>query len=219
LTDDGLSRSGMIGLYRGLILRKVPTDIGRLLPRVLNVLRSDDRLDEDELVLVSRATSIDETATIDAIVGLVGDAIGGTGVSMWSWHVASARLLSVLAGCTSPETVAEGLARVGTFELPRAFGHVAVHRPDGALDPMFEKLLRVGGESEDSWAAAARAFALPGGGHWGPESMYLDSRSKASAAIAASSEDPLIQRWASWVSGQLSERSEEVALRERWDYD
>lgn len=212
--DAGPFHQGMLGLYRSLILRHIPEDIDELMPRVVNVLRLEDRLDDDDLALVCRATSINETIAADAIVGLVAEALAGTGLRMWAWRVAQARLLSVLAGCTSPDIVADALRRASIADVSGTFGHVAVHDPDNRLDPMFQKLIEMGGEDLGVWSAAARAFALPGDGHWRPESAYLRARAEVATLTATSSSDPLIQRWASWVAGQLTERGADAERRE-----
>ena len=151
---------------------------------------------------------------MDAVVGLVAEAIAETGTRMWAWTISRVRLLSVLAGCTDAELVAEALVKAGLDRPAALFRHVAVTTADGSLDPMFAKLLRVGGDDEQVWNAAGWAFVHPEDVMRGPESAHLRSRALAASNLAASSDDPLVQRWASWMNGQLTERAKEAERRE-----
>jgi hypothetical protein len=218
--DDGSPRSDMASLYRSLILRRIPDDVERLLPRLLTILRSEEGLDRVDLALVCRATAIDAVTSADAIVALVSEAVSGRGLHTWAWRLSSARMLSVLAGCTGTNEVVDALNRVGLTDLPALFAQVAVHSSDNAtLDPMFQRLLELGGEDMAVWRAAASEFAMPEQAFRGNESDFLRGRAQVAADLAASSDVPLIQRWASWVSGQLSERTAEAELREPGEDD
>lgn len=214
LEDDGPSHAGMVELYRSLILHRIPEDVDTLLPRVMGILRSSDRLNQESLNLVCRAAALDASATADAMIGLVAEAIAGTGARMWAWRLSRVRLLSVLAGCTDAEFIAERLVNAGIEQLATLFRHVAVTTGDGSLDPMFAKLLQLGGEDKDVWSAAAWAFEHPEDVVWGAESAHIRSRADAAGEIAVSSDGPLIQRWASWTNGQLTERAKEAERRE-----
>lgn len=214
LEDDGPSHAGMVELYRSLILHRIPEDVDRLLPRVLGIFRSSDRRSQESLNLVCRATSLDAVATVDAVVGLVAEANAETGARMWAWRLSRVRLLSALAGCTDAELVAERLVKAGIDQPAALFRHVAVTTGDGSLDPMFVKLLQLGGEDKNAWSAAGWAFEHPEDVMRGAESAHIRSRAEAAGEIAVSTDDPLVQRWASWVNGQLTERAKEAERRE-----
>lgn len=214
LEDDGPTHGGMVELYRSLILHRIPEDVDTLLPRVKGILRSSDRVSQESLNLVCRAAALDASATADAMIGLVAEAIAGTGARMWAWRLSRVRLLSVLAGCTDAELAAERLIKAGIDQPATLFRHVAVTTRDGSLDPMFTKLLQLGGEDKDVWNAAGWAFEHPEDVVRGAESAHLRSRAQAAGEIAVSTDDPLVQRWASWVNGQLTERAKEAERRE-----
>ena len=214
LEDDGPAHAGMVDLYRSLILRRIPDDAGRLIPRVLGILRSSDHLSQESLDLVCRAASLGAGAAVDAVVGLVAEAIAETATRMWAWRLSRVRLLSVVAGCTDAELVAEALIKADLDEPATLFRHVAITTGGGSLDPMFAKLLHLGGDNERVWIAAGWAFEHPEDVIRGPESAHLRSRALAASNLAASSDDPLVQRWASWLNGLLTERAKEVERRE-----
>lgn len=214
LEEEGPMHAGMVDLYRSLILRRIPDDADRLIPRVLGILRSSDHLSQESLDLVCRAAALDAGATADAMVGLVAEAIAGTGARMWAWRLSRVRLLSVLAGCTDAGLVAERLGKAGLEQPATLFRHVAVTTGDGSLDPMFAKLLQLGGEDKRVWSAAGWAFEHPEDVVRGAESAHIRSRAQAAGELAVSSDDPLVQRWASWMSGQLTERAKEAERRE-----
>ena len=79
---------------------------------------------------------------------------------------------------------------------------------------MFAKLLELGGEDEDGVAGSRWAFEHPEAVVRGSESAHLRARADAASNLAASSNVPLIQRWASWTSGLLTERAKEAERRE-----
>lgn len=133
---------------------------------------------------------------------------------MWAWRLSRVRLLSALAGCTDTEVVAAALPKAGLNHPATLFRHVAVTHETGSLDPMFAKLLELGGEDQTVWSAGAWAFEHPKDAVWGPESSHLRARAQAASDLAASSDGPLIQRWASWTNGLLTERAKEAELRE-----
>jgi hypothetical protein len=84
---------------------------------------------------------------------------------------------------------------------------------------MFEKLIQLGGENDDVWQAAAWAFQHPKDSYWGPESTHVRARADVAAKLANSATDPLIQTWATWTAGALTERANEAERREGIDGD
>jgi hypothetical protein len=213
LDNEGKS-GGMVELYRCLILNKVPDDVAELLPRIIGILRVSTHANKDELGLVCRAASLDPLATADAVVDLVAQSVAGTGEHMWAWRLSRLGLLSVLAKCTDPDVVAAALVRAGLDQPADLFRHVAVTNEDGSLDGMFARLLELGGEGEEVWRAAASAFEHPEAAAYGPEAANLRARAQAAIDIAAASTVSVIQRWASWTSGVLTERAKEAEMRE-----
>jgi hypothetical protein len=185
---------------------------------VIAVLKSD-RPGEDELGLVCRAAGLDASQTADAIVALVSAAVVGTGLHTWAWRLSRLRLLSVLAHCTDADLVAAALERAGLDEPGPLFRHVAVSSGAGGLDGMFEKLIQLAGENDAVWRAAAWAFQHPQDSYRGPESTHMRARADAAANVASSAADPLIQRWATWTAGALTERASDAERREREEGD
>ncbi len=219
LDDEGESSGGMTQLYRSDILSRIPDSAAELLPRVIGILRSSNHTGKDELDLVCRAALLDTQTTVDAMVDLVAQALAGEGQHMWTWRLSRIRLLSALAGCTDPGVVAAALTRAGLNQPAILFRHVAVTDANGSIDPMFAKLLEEGGEDETVWRAAAWAFEHPKDARYGPESAHLRARALAASNLASSSDKPLIQRWASWTNGLLTERTKEAELREAGSED
>jgi hypothetical protein len=213
LQEDGEPSSGMTEFYRTQILRRVPETARELLPRVIAVLKSE-LPGADELDLVCRAARLDASQTADAVVALVAEAVAGTGLHVWAWRLSRLRMLSVLAHCTDADLVAAALDRAGLNEPAELFRHVAISNEAGTLDPMFEKLIHLGGENDEVWRAAAWAFQHPKDAYWGSESTHIRGRAEVAGNIANSAQDPLIQRWATWTAGALTERADETDRRE-----
>lgn len=219
LKDEGESTGAMTQHYRSHILSQIPDNAAELLPRVIGIFQASTHPGKDELNLVCRAASLDVGTTVDAMVGLVARAVAQTGEHMWAWRLSRVRLLSALADCTDTEVVAAALPNAGLNHPATLFRHVAVTQETGSLDPMFAKLLELGGEDQTVWSAGAWAFEHPKDAVWGPESSHLRARAQAASDLAASSDEPLIQRWASWTNGLLTERAKEAELREADDDD
>lgn len=213
LEDDADSSSGMTEFYRTRILTKIPGTANELVPRVIAVMKSD-RPGEDELGLVCRAAGLDASLTAEAIVSLVAEAVAGTSLHTWAWRLSRLKLLSALAHCTDADVVGAALDRAGLNDPVPLFRHVAVGNESGELDPMFEKLIELGSESDVVWSAAAWAFQHPKDSFWGPESTHIRARAEAAAKLATSATEPLIQRWATWTAGVLTERANEAERRE-----
>ncbi|HEV8281557.1 MAG TPA: hypothetical protein VGQ02_06855 [Candidatus Limnocylindrales bacterium] len=209
--------TGMMQFYRTRILERVPDDAPELLRRVTAILKSD-RVSDDDAQLICRAAALDRDATIQTIISLVADAVGGTGQHLWAWHLSRLNLLSVLASCTDPDAIGVELEERG-LDPASLFGHVAVEDGAGGLDPMFAKLLRMGGDSERVRASAAWAYQFPSGAHWGPESDHLRTRAEAAGRLAREVADPPIQHWAEWTAGALTERAKEALRRETSEDD
>ncbi len=209
LLADDKTATDMSRFYRTRILTKIPDDPARLLPRTIAVLKAD-AAGTDELGLICRAVDLDAGQTADAIAGLVADALAATSLNVWARRLSRLKVLSALSSCSSPDLVVDALRRAGLDDPALLFQHVAVADASGGLDPMFARLIQLGRDNQGVWAAAAWSFEHPEDFHWGPESVHTRQRAEAASRLAGTVEDPLLQRWAAWTAGALTERANEA---------
>ena len=207
--------STMARYTRARVLRTLPLKGPALLPRVVQLIRGVNDLDNDELTLVGRVGEIAPDESTDAIVALVIEATDTTSAHMWSYHLSTAKLLSRLAASVGSQRVLAAITEQRPRTPDALFDHVAVGDIGVGLDPMFEALLLWRIDDEGARTAAGRNFMITPRVFRGPHSRHLEERAAEAARLSTEHPDPAIRKWARWMAGRLASYAESEKRREK----